>query len=256
MLTELYIEALLVDEELADWVWKAWDKGEICDFIAGYVWFWIAYNHQIRDQGDVLMKALPILLSLMPLVAWSGPDSTSTYLLNEPASLMDLGLLRMELKLNEFEIDWRLRVPLDLETKEQYDAWEEENKLFVSVGVTYNSLEDILLVASFPTRPSMLFSDTKRPPEPGDRQQLIDWCKWTIEDLRKTLNYSPQFKQWFSHYGYSRTTVEQPKNLGVELMAKVRLVCNTPRYEFQQPLPKSSLCRARLTEDAVYCSED
>jgi len=29
MLTEIYIEALLVDEELADQVWKAWDAGEI-----------------------------------------------------------------------------------------------------------------------------------------------------------------------------------------------------------------------------------
>jgi len=27
MLTEIYIEALLVDEELADQVWKAWDSG-------------------------------------------------------------------------------------------------------------------------------------------------------------------------------------------------------------------------------------
>lgn len=27
MLTEMYIEALLVDEELADQVWEAWDKG-------------------------------------------------------------------------------------------------------------------------------------------------------------------------------------------------------------------------------------
>ena len=27
MLTEIYIEALLVDEELADQVWKAWDAG-------------------------------------------------------------------------------------------------------------------------------------------------------------------------------------------------------------------------------------
>ena len=29
MLTEIYIGALLVDEELADQVWEAWDKGEI-----------------------------------------------------------------------------------------------------------------------------------------------------------------------------------------------------------------------------------
>jgi hypothetical protein len=27
MLTEIYIEALLDDEELADQVWEAWDKG-------------------------------------------------------------------------------------------------------------------------------------------------------------------------------------------------------------------------------------
>ncbi len=29
MLTEIYIEALLIDEELADQVWEAWDKGNI-----------------------------------------------------------------------------------------------------------------------------------------------------------------------------------------------------------------------------------
>jgi len=31
MLTKIYIEALLVDEELADQVWEAWDVGEIND---------------------------------------------------------------------------------------------------------------------------------------------------------------------------------------------------------------------------------
>ncbi len=29
MLIEIYIEALLADEELADQVWEAWDAGEI-----------------------------------------------------------------------------------------------------------------------------------------------------------------------------------------------------------------------------------
>jgi len=42
MLTEIYIEALLVDEELADQVWKAWDVGEIDDQIACMVWALIA----------------------------------------------------------------------------------------------------------------------------------------------------------------------------------------------------------------------
>ena len=38
MLTEIYIEALLVDEELADQVWEAWDAGEIDDQIACIAW--------------------------------------------------------------------------------------------------------------------------------------------------------------------------------------------------------------------------
>ena len=34
MFTRLYIEALLVDEELADQIWEAWDAGEISDAVA------------------------------------------------------------------------------------------------------------------------------------------------------------------------------------------------------------------------------
>ena len=42
MLTEIYIEALLVDEELADQVWEAWDAGEISDFVAAWAWWIVA----------------------------------------------------------------------------------------------------------------------------------------------------------------------------------------------------------------------
>ena len=41
MLTELYIEALLVDEELADQVWEAWFSGKIDDLAASMAWCWI-----------------------------------------------------------------------------------------------------------------------------------------------------------------------------------------------------------------------
>ncbi len=42
MLTEIYIEALLVDEGLADQVWVAWDEGEIDDHIAWLAWWRIS----------------------------------------------------------------------------------------------------------------------------------------------------------------------------------------------------------------------
>ena len=42
MLTHLLIEALLVDEELADQVWEAWDKGDIDDAVVFIAWMIIA----------------------------------------------------------------------------------------------------------------------------------------------------------------------------------------------------------------------
>ena len=42
MLTDIYIEALLVDEELADQVWEARGKGEIDDIEASFAWCLVA----------------------------------------------------------------------------------------------------------------------------------------------------------------------------------------------------------------------
>ena len=39
MLCELYIEALLVDEELADQVWEAWDADKTDDQVAWLAWW-------------------------------------------------------------------------------------------------------------------------------------------------------------------------------------------------------------------------
>ncbi len=41
MLIEIYIEALLLDEELADEVWEAWDTGEIDNRVAWLAWWLI-----------------------------------------------------------------------------------------------------------------------------------------------------------------------------------------------------------------------
>ena len=44
MLTEIYILALLANEELADQVWEAWDKGGIDDLSAWAAWLIVAVN--------------------------------------------------------------------------------------------------------------------------------------------------------------------------------------------------------------------
>jgi len=43
MLTKIYIEALLVDKDLADQVWAAWDKGEIDGLTAWLAWAALAF---------------------------------------------------------------------------------------------------------------------------------------------------------------------------------------------------------------------
>ena len=45
MFTEIYIEALLVDEELADQIWELWDAGIITDELAAISW-WLLATHR------------------------------------------------------------------------------------------------------------------------------------------------------------------------------------------------------------------
>ena len=46
MLTEIYIEALLVDEETADQVWDLWNVGVIPNDLAAWAWLRIATRVQ------------------------------------------------------------------------------------------------------------------------------------------------------------------------------------------------------------------
>ena len=51
MLTELYVEALLVDEELADQVWELWDAGLVSGVLA------VLAAAIARSQSDMLAQA-------------------------------------------------------------------------------------------------------------------------------------------------------------------------------------------------------
>ena len=51
MLTEIYISALLVNEELADQVWEAWDKGLISDFWVAWMWWAIVGGCSVDVAG-------------------------------------------------------------------------------------------------------------------------------------------------------------------------------------------------------------
>ena len=58
MLTAIYIEALLVDEELADQVWEAWDAGLINDDCVCIAW-WLVANHAAGIVDNTIDTAKP-----------------------------------------------------------------------------------------------------------------------------------------------------------------------------------------------------
>ena len=51
MLTQFYIEALLVDEGLADQVWEAWISGMIDHELASIAWLLVAALNPVPDTG-------------------------------------------------------------------------------------------------------------------------------------------------------------------------------------------------------------
>jgi len=58
MLTEIYIEALLVDEELADQVWEAWDAGEIDNRTTLIAW-WLIVFAGTMSGGPTVRRSAP-----------------------------------------------------------------------------------------------------------------------------------------------------------------------------------------------------
>ena len=60
MLTEIYIEALLVDEELADQVWEIWDKEEILTpmFEFDFTHFWPEIKRPQDSPGSATRSNL------------------------------------------------------------------------------------------------------------------------------------------------------------------------------------------------------
>ncbi len=61
MLTEIYIEALLVDDDLADQVWEVWDAGEIDDLLL---------RLSVPASGPEQTFALEVSPGLAPCSVW------------------------------------------------------------------------------------------------------------------------------------------------------------------------------------------
>ena len=56
MFARLYIEALLVNEELANMVWELWNTGVITNNLAEWAWFELAFSGDDRGKDGSMSR--------------------------------------------------------------------------------------------------------------------------------------------------------------------------------------------------------
>ena len=57
MLTRLYVEALLANENLADQVWELWNAGLISEDLAAWAWRLIAFAIEQTQNGNLKRRS-------------------------------------------------------------------------------------------------------------------------------------------------------------------------------------------------------
>ena len=138
------------------------------------------------------MKRLTVLLLLLPALASADPGTATQYLMNEPASLMDIGLLKLNMKLEKLKP--HLWGPF------LGDGDADRTK----VSASYDFAADEIRVQI------TFFSDA---------ESIEDACKATIGALRVLLYDLVEFR----HSGYVRDG--QPDKLFTELEHRFQLIC-------------------------------
>jgi hypothetical protein len=161
-------------------------------------------------------------------------NSTTSYLINEKASMLDFGMYTLRNHLRG-HVD-ALYPGLDLGVS----YYPDSNKIDIYTGN----------------------SDTEKF---KTEQEVKDWCKEIICSIRMKLaidcsslkSYLPTGSSWaylfFSHNGYSPDN--QPKNLGTELDKIIKISVGSPLYTKNMSGYKFIKCEVPLLGSDILCSE-
>lgn len=140
------------------------------------------------------MKRLTVLLLLLPVLAPADPSAATRYLMNEPASLMDIGLLRAQLHFHN-TVD-----PIFTEDFESLDP-----NLIISTGIEYKFDDDLFVI----------FSYIRWSKDPKARcERLID--KYVSVAKSTMLSF-------FSHVGFTRSN--EPADLENAIFSRIEVHC-------------------------------
>jgi len=143
------------------------------------------------------MKKLTALLLLLPVLASADPGAATRYLMNEPASLFDLGMLRAELHLADGRNNMARLI------RERYGPF-----LYFNIDTRYEYENDLLVV--------VLDLGVTRDQKPT--------CEGTLDMYTHDLKVL--IPRWFTGFGHKSD--DQPEDLIKRLKERTQIVCSTP----------------------------
>lgn len=127
-----------------------------------------------REKRCVIITAIIFLLFVG--ICNAEPDSKVKYLMDEPVSMFDFGLFRLEMLFREHLIG----------------DYESE--------VSYNWDRNLIEIKNEPGTTEIL----------KNKNEAKNWCKLYISSVRAVMTL-PQYDFFFTHYGYARKN--RPENL-------------------------------------------
>ena len=145
------------------------------------------------------MKKLILLVLMLPMVALADPGAATRHLINDPVSMMDIGILKAQ-------------KDLDIIIQRRNKTFEKRNDLSLTAlsgFVSYLYDEDLIVITA-----------ELNGAEPVAKT-LEDECRYIVELMRTRANVFAEF--WFSHQGFNRS--DEPKDLANKIKDRIQLRC-------------------------------
>jgi len=177
-----------------------------------------------------MKRLLPLLL--FSFIAAADPGPATRWLMNERASLLDIGIIRLDLHLESDGEYWSEVFSSHLITVEQLSA--DEIPFVHTIGAHYD-YDDDLIVAWFSARYGQELP-----------KGAVEACKWLLNSQNRSL--SDAASRWFGHYGYVNTS--RPENLDEQIDGRVELRCEVHGTD------QAVNVRRRLGSDQVFVGEE
>ncbi len=178
------------------------------------------------------MRILIILsILLIPIKTYAEPSSSVTYLMNEPFSLFDWGLYKLEdslkdTKFKDLHLIFRTLSSVDYE-------W---NKNVINITLTI-----------YPSYSSLSKGDPKK------------ICRSALTSIKerygfgweKDIRFLVSIKRFFQHKGYEKK--DEPKTLMEDLEAMTKITVQVLASETDKPaFSKQASCISRLLEEEIF----